>query len=345
LKLVLSGEVILSCDPDIGFLHRGVEKLVEGKRFISIIPFIDRLDYLAPALQEHAYVLAIERALGISPPIRSIFIRTIFDELTRISSHIMSIGTSTFDLGCLSLFLYCLEEREKIMKVFEEVTGARMHLSYYVPGGVWSDITEESLGQICSFLDGLGEFMLACEKLAFANRIFMKRTKGNGIITIDDAKSFGISGVNLRASGVAYDVRKSYGPYQEIGFETITLEEGDCYARAKLRFLEIEQSASIIKKCVRLMEPGEFCALSTRALYALKLPKGAITYSSVESPRGEFGIHMIVADNQMSPARIHFKSPSFAHIQILRKLLNGHRIADVTAILGSIDFIMGCCDR
>jgi NADH-quinone oxidoreductase subunit D len=347
LKLVLSGEVILSCDPDIGYLHRGVEKLVEGKRFISIIPFIDRLDYIAPVLQEHAYALAIEKALGVSPPARAVFIRAIFDELTRISSHIMSIGTSTFDLGCLSLFLYCLEEREKIMKIFEEVTGARMHLSYYVPGGVWSDITGESLKDISSFLDGLGGFLLSCEKMAFNNRIFMKRTKDVGVITSDDAKTFGLSGVNLRASGVDYDVRGLglYGPYDSIGFKSIVLDDGDCYARVKLRFLEIEQSVKLIKECIKSIEHGEFCSISPRDLYVLKLPKGAITYSSVESPRGEFGVHMIVADNQISPARIHFKSPSFAHIQILRKLLIGRRIADVTAILGSIDFIMGCCDR
>jgi NADH-quinone oxidoreductase subunit D len=343
----LSGEVILSCDPDIGYLHRGVEKLVEGKRFISIIPFVDRLDYMSSVFQEHAYVLTIEKALGVCPARRAVFIRTILDELMRISSHIMAIGTATFDLGCLSLFLYGIEEREKIMEIFEGVSGARMHLAHYIPGGVWSDLSEESVRRIGLFLDGIGAFLSLCERMALKNRIFMRRTKGVGVITTADAKIYGISGINLRASGVNYDVRQLnlYGPYKDLNFETITLEDGDCYSRIKLRFIEIKQSVDLIKKCIKMIEPGESCSMNTSGIHSLRIPRDTIVYSSVESPRGEFGVHMFVAGDQMSPYRIHFKSPSFAHVQLLKKLLIGQRIADVTAILGSIDFIMGCCDR
>jgi NADH-quinone oxidoreductase subunit D len=262
----------------------------------------------------------------------------------------MAIGTSTFDLGCLSLFLYGIEEREKIMDIFESVTGARMHLAYYVPGGVVADVSGEVFLRIQGFLDGLGEFLSATKKMALNNRIFMKRTKDVGVITRDMAVSSGISGVNLRASGVDYDIRKcdnpnQYGAYGELDFSTITLDEGDCYARTKLRFLEIIQSIDLIRQCIKVAEPGEVCALSIPSISALKVQTDKTIYVATESPRGEFGVHMIIKNDPQKPWRMHFKSPSFAHIQLLKKLLVGQRIADVAATLGSIDFIMGCCDR
>jgi NADH:ubiquinone oxidoreductase subunit D len=237
----MSGEVVVACEPITGYLHRGIEKIVEGKKFISIIPYIDRLDYLAPVIQEHAYVTAIEKLLEAPVPERAIFIRTIFDELTRISSHIMSIGSMTFDLGCLSLFLYGIEEREKIMAIFEEVTGARMHLAYYTPGGVVNDLSESALIKIREFIDGTGFYLDAVEKLALSNRIFIERTVGVGKIIAEEAMMEGVSGVNLRASGSTKDVRTSapYGAYSLLNFSPVILKDGDCYTRLHLRFIEI----------------------------------------------------------------------------------------------------------
>jgi NADH-quinone oxidoreductase subunit D len=357
LILELFGEEVLSCTPDIGYLHRGVEKLVENKDFISIIPYIDRLDYLAPAIQEHAYILAIERLLNLHVPRRANVLRCIFDELTRIASHIMAIGSATYDLGCLSLFLYGFEEREKIMAIFEEVTGARMHLTYYIPGGVCNDILAETTCRIMDCINGMGNYLRAVEKLALHNRVFKKRTKNIGKISSDTAIKNGLSGVNLRASGIKYDVRKaiSYGIYSNLNFEPIALSDGDCYARTELRYLEIKQSIEIVKQCLQVLKPGSICKFSGEIIShrpnkplvynRLKLPVNTTIYSSTETPRGEFGIHMLIGNEPTKPSRVHFKSPSFASIQLLSKILVGSKLSDVTAILGSLDFIMGCCDR
>ena len=346
LILTLQGEKIVNCSPEIGYLHRGVEKLVENKKFLSIIPYIDRLDYLSPVIQEHAYVRAIEKLLNIKVQRRALIIRTIFDELTRISSHIMAIGCITYDLGCLSLFLYGFEEREKIMNIFETTTGARMHLAYYVPGGIMEDISQETLNMIKLFVNKLGFYMDAVQKLALNNRIFKSRTQGIGILSNDTAIKNGISGVNLRASGVSYDIRKSkpYGIYDELSFDAITLKEGDCYARNMLRFLEIEQSIKLIKQCLRLIEPGAVMSYDCFAK-GIRLPPNSVVYSATETPRGEFGIHMLISEEQTKPYRMHFKSPSFAIIQLIKQILVGHTIPDIPAILGSLDFILGCCDR
>ncbi len=346
LVLNLQGEKILACTPEIGYLHRDVEKLVEDRNFLSIIPYIDRLDYLAPVIQEHAYVMAIEKLLNIKVPRRALIIRAIFDELTRISSHIMAIGCLTYDLGCLSLFLYGFEEREKIMDIFEATTGARMHLAYYVPGGVTDDVSRETLNAIKLFINKLGFYMDAVKKMALNNRIFQQRTKGIGVISKEIAIKNGITGVNLRASGEAYDIRRSvhYDIYNELTFEPITLNEGDCYARNMLRFLEIEQSVWLIKQCLNLIEPGEICAYDCFSK-DIRLPKNSVIYSSTETPRGEFGIHLFTGEEQSKPYRLRFRSPSFATIQLLKTLLVGHTIPDIPAILGSLDFVMGCCDR
>ncbi|MDR0744515.1 MAG: NADH-quinone oxidoreductase subunit D [Holosporales bacterium] len=364
LILQMAGEKVISCHPEIGYLHRGVEKLCEDKKFLSIIPYIDRLDYLAPLICEHAYILALEKSLQIIPAERAVFIRTIFDELTRISSHIMGIGSATYDIGCLSLFLYGFEEREKIQDIFSAVTGARMHLSYYVPGGVLYDLTNDNIQQIQNFIANLYFYLNAVKKLALDNRIFIKRNKDIGVIYQDQAMKSGISGISLRASGINYDVRETtnYGAYHLIKFSPITLEEGDNYARNKLRYLEIQQSISIIKECLRLLPMGEYCScryfLNSVPLGTLfeilhsefftsgpSLPKNSKIYSATESPRGEFGVHILTIEPATNPYRIHFKSPSFNIIQLLKLLLKNVNLPDVTAILGSLDFIMGDCDR
>ena len=364
LILKLSGETVISCDPDIGYLHRGVEKLVESKKFLSIIPYIDRLDYLSPLIQEHAYVLALEKLLKLEVPKRAQLIRVIFDELTRISSHIMGIGSMTYDLGCLSLFLYGFEEREKIMDIFESVTGSRMHQAYYVPGGVFEDVSDDVLKMISRFIKGLKTYLNSVEKLALDNRIFQKRTQNVGTISKDFAIESGLSGVNLRASGIPYDIRSSlqYGAYETLQFTPITLSSGDSYARAKLRYLEISQSANLIEQCLDKIKPGPTCSFrhlekpkirnsieeitySNLFTKGIELPANSTVYSAVETPRGEFGTHLFVEQDQHKPYRLRFKSPSFAAIQTLKSLLVGSSLPDVTTILGSLDFIMGCCDR
>ncbi|MBQ8651002.1 MAG: NADH-quinone oxidoreductase subunit D [Alphaproteobacteria bacterium] len=363
LILELDGEKVVSCTPDVGYLHRDIEKIVEKKKFLQIIPFIDRLDYLAPSIQEHAYVMAIEKVLNIDVPIRSQYIRVIVDELTRISSHIMAIGSSTHDLGNISVLVYGFEEREKIMDIFEDITGARMHLNYYVPGGVWRDIEEKTLLKIKSFIKNIKDYINTIETLVFNSNIFILRTKDIGIITKDIAIQNGISGINIRASGINSDVRTTgYSVYNNICFQSITLNEGDCYSRIRLRYLEIQQSIQLIERCLDQIRPGpinEFIPISDslkrgsieKMLYAaffsrgIELPENTRIYASAETPRGEFGIHLVTQKDKTKPYRLHFKSPSFAHIQMLGKILNGCTIPEINAILGSLDFIIGCCDR
>ncbi len=372
LRLILhmSGERVLSCNPDIGYLHRGVERMCEDLKFLSIIPVLDRVDYLAPLHMEHAYILAIEEILKIIPPERALYIRTIFDELMRISSHLMGIGSGTYDMGCLSLLLYSIEEREKIMKIFEMTTGARMHLTYYIPGGVFQNVSRETFFQIREFLDGMKNYLDIVEKLALDNRIFKKRTQGIGIISKDMAIKYGITGANARASGLEYDIRKifPYAMYNNIQFDTILLNEGDCYARIFIRYLEIKQSISIIKQCInQIPDDDNISSYSVLSLISNKekinnkfqellytnffvsgmsIPSNSMSYKSVESSRGELGIYVYVDDeNEFKPSRLRVRSPSFAIIQMLQELLIGEDFANVTSILGSLDFIMGDCDR
>ena len=356
LLLTMEGEQIIKCEPIIGYLHRGVEKLVESKKFISIIPYIDRLDYLAPVISEHAYVLAIEKLLNIVVPRRALIIRTIFDELTRISCHIMGIGCATYDIGLMNIFLYGMEEREKIMDIFYQTTGNRMHLAYYIPGGVTNDINSDIINSIKIFVNKLDFYLNTVETLALNNRIFKQRTKNVGIISKELAIKYGISGVNLRSTGIKYDIReiKQYGIYNELDFTPIILNKSDCYNRTYLRYLEIKQSINLIKQCLEIIEPGEYCSYknynrqdgSTFFNFNLKLPENNTIYSSVENSRGEFGIHLFTGNNPcVTPHRIHFKSPSFAIIQMLKDLLQNTKLADISVILGSLDFIMGDCDR
>lgn len=356
LLLTMEGEEVIECEPIIGYLHRGVEKLIESKSFISIIPYIDRLDYLAPVISEHAYVLALEKVLNIEVPRRALIIRTIFDELTRISCHIMGIGCATYDIGLMNVFLYGMEEREKIMDIFYKTTGNRMHLAYYIFGGVLNDIDIDIINTIYLFINNLDFYLNTVEKLALNNRIFKRRTENVGIIDSSLAIKYGVSGVNLRTTGINYDIRKvkPYGIYNELDFNPIIFNKSDCYNRTYFRYLEIKQSIYLIKQCLEIIEDGEYCSYnkykrqdgSVFFNFNIRLPENTNIYSSVENSRGEFGIHLFTGNNPSTiPYRIHFKSPSFAIIQMLRKLLKGVTLADISAILGSLDFIMGDCDR
>ena len=446
LLFTMEGEEIINCEPIIGYLHRGVEKLIESKKFISIIPYIDRLDYLAPVMSEHAYALALEKVLNIEVPRRALIIRTIFDELTRIACHIMGIGCATYDIGLMNVFLYGMEEREKIMDIFYSTTSNRMHLAYYIPGGVTNDINNDIINSIILFINNLDFYLNTVEKLALNNRIFKQRTENIGIISKELAIKYGISGVNLRATGINYDTRKikPYGIYNELNFKPIILNKSDCYNRTYLRYLEIKQSIDLIKQCLELIKDirqyydrensengniyndcfklkniknciykeeynkhyglefkddenkkqnnidekyifnnnntlqknmedkkcyyniskasnnidiinnDEYCSYNKYKrqdgsyffYFNIKLPANTTVYSSVENSRGEFGIHLFTGNKpSTTPHRIHFKSPSFAIIQMLKDLLKGVILADVSVILGSLDFIMGDCDR
>ena len=356
LLLTMGGEDVIKCEPIIGYLHRGVEKLVESKKFISIIPYIDRLDYLAPVISEHAYVLALEKVLNIEVPRRALIIRTIFDELTRISCHIMGIGCATYDMGLMNVFLYGMEEREKIMDIFYNTTGNRMHLAYYIPGGVTNDLDNNILDSINLFINNLDFYLNTVETLVLNNRIFKQRTENVGIVTQELAIKYGISGVNLRATGIDYDIRqvKPYGIYKDINFKPIILNKSDCYNRIYLRYLEIKQSIELIKQCLNIIDDGDYSAYNRYKRddgsiffnFNIKLPSNTYIYTSVENSRGEFGIHLFTENKPCNTLhRLHFKSPSFAIIQMLGELLKGVTLADVSIILGSLDFIMGDCDR
>jgi NADH-quinone oxidoreductase subunit D len=365
LSLLVEGEAIVSCSPEIGFLHRGIEKILEDKGFLSCLPFLDRIDYLSSVFQEHAFVMAIEHVLKISPPKRGLFIRIIFDELTRISSHMLSLGSFAYDVGCLSLLLYSFEKREQIFGIFETVTGARMHPCYYIPGGVFSDLDSLSCQKISCFLVGMQEYLDSVMILALDNRVFKSRTEGIGKISQQQALSYSLTGPNLRASGVDFDLRKHrpYAIYDELDFSTKTYTDGDAYSRAVVRFEEIQESMRIIKQCILLLPDGPFkdntlpdrekvrenklIALKYDYVYAsgLELPKNITIAKEVESPRGEFSLVLFVTSDQKRAHRIRLRTSSFSSIDIIREIAPGHTIQDLTAIIASLDPILSDCDR
>jgi NADH-quinone oxidoreductase subunit D len=349
LKLELDGERVVSCTTDTGFLHRKIEKILEGKRFISCIPFVDRIDYLGSLIMEHAFVLAIEKSLEITPPERATFIRIIFDELTRISSHIMALGTATYDIGCLSLLLYSIEQREKIFEIFEHATGARMHPCFYIPGGVFKDIDQKTVDMIKKFINGLREYMKNVETLAINNAIFIDRNREIGKITTEIASKYSISGPNIRASGIDHDIRKKspYSAYEQLDFKIITRENGDAYDRFIIRFEEINQSMNLIEQSINLMKQGPTKSDDTIPdLLEIKLPKNSKTSGLVETPRGATQLTIFTNDEDTAKiSKIRFKTPSQNHVHIMKEILNGTRIADITAIVASLDFIVSDCDK
>jgi NADH-quinone oxidoreductase subunit D len=251
----------------------------------------------------------------------------------------------TYDLGCLSLFLYSIEEREKIMDIFDEISGARMHQAYYVPGGVLCDLDQNAIELIETFINGLDKYYKIVHKLALDNRIFQSRTKRIGIISKEMAISSGLSGSNIRASGIDYDTRKQhpYGVYELLDFQTLVLQDGDSYSRVELRLLEIQQSADLVRGGLSNLPDGPYAA--TEFNPNINVPTESRVYSSVEGPRGEFGIHMMTDMDGLHPHRLHFKAPSFGIVQLIPKLVIGSKLADCTAILGSLDFLLGDCDR
>ena len=351
LILELDGEVVEKIDPHIGLLHRGTEKLIEHKTYTQAVPYFDRLDYVAPMNQEHAFALAVEKILNIEVPIRGQYIRVLFCEIGRILSHLLNITTQALDVGALTPSLWGFEERETLMTFYERVSGSRLHANYFRPGGVHKDIPMGLAEDIILFCDNFPKILDDLETLLTDNRIFKQRNVDIGIVSKQDALDYSFSGVLLRGSGICWDLRKSQ-PY-------------DCYDRYICRMEEMRESVKIIKDCIKKMPSGpvksvdgkitppkkEDLKKSMEALIhhfklfseGFRVPQAEI-YTAVEAPKGEFGVYLI-SDGTNKPYKCKIRAPGFSHLQAMNYLLKGHMLADVPAVLGSLDIVFGEVDR
>jgi NADH-quinone oxidoreductase subunit D len=367
LILEMDGEVINNADPHIGLLHRGTEKLIEHKTYLQAIPYFDRLDYVSPMCQEHAFALAVEKLMNLTVPRRAQFIRVMFSELTRILNHILNITTQALDVGATTPMLWLFEEREKIMEFYERVSGSRMHANYFRPGGVAQDLPERLLEDIGIFIKRFPKVLQDTETLLNDNRIWKQRLVGIGIVSQKEAMDWGFSGPMLRGSGIGWDLRKSnpYDIYDEMEFEVPIGKDGDCYDRYLVRVEEMYQSLKIIQQCIDKIPQGPIktddrkVAPPSRSemknsmealIHHFKLytegynvPKGE-SYGVVEAPKGEFGVYLY-ADGTNRPYRCRIKAPGFAHLQGLDFMSKGHLIADVVTIIASLDIVFGEIDR
>ena len=367
LVLELDGEVIERCDPHIGLLHRGTEKLIEHKTYLQALPYMDRLDYVSPMSMEHSYVLAIEKLAGIEVPLRGQYIRVLFAELTRILNHLMNVGTHGLDVGALTPILWLFEEREKLMGFYERVSGARMHAAYFRPGGVHQDMPAGLAEDIADWCQPFLKVLDEMQSLLADNRIFKQRNVDIGVISTADAIAWGFTGPNLRACGMPWDLRKSqpYDVYDRMDFDVIVGNAGDCYDRFMVRMEEMRQSVRIIRQCLAEMPTGRVASIDRkfvppsrgemkRSMEALihhfklytegfHVPAGE-AYVATESPKGEFGVYLI-ADGTNRPYRCHLRVTGFSHLQAMDFLCKGHMLADAPAVLGSLDVVFGEIDR
>ena len=367
LILELDGEVVDRADPHIGLLHRGTEKLIEHKTYLQAVPYFDRLDYVSPMNQEHAYALAVEKLLGCKVPLRAQYIRVLFSEISRILNHLLNITTQALDVGAMTPLLWFFEEREKMMEFYERVSGARLHSAYFRPGGVAQDLPAGLLEDIAAFVERFDPMIDDMEGLLTDNRIFKQRLVDVGLVTKDEAMDWGFTGPMLRGSGVPWDLRKSqpYDVYERMDFDVVVGKNGDSYDRYLVRVEEMRQSLKIIKQCVKEMPKGAIKTLDRkvapppraemkRSMEALihhfklytegyHVPKGE-TYTAVEAPKGEFGVYLI-SDGSNKPYRCRLRAPGFAHLQGLDFMCKGHMLADVVAIIGTQDIVFGEIDR
>jgi len=367
LVLELDGEVVVRCTPHIGYLHTGMEKIAESKRYQQVIPITDRMDYLAPLSNNLAYVLAVEKLMGIEVPPRAKVIRVMMTELTRIGSHLVWLGTHAIDIGAMSVFLYAFREREQILDMYEQVAGARMMSSYFRVGGLFADLPERFEETVRSFVTSFPDRLAEYENLLTANPIWIQRTKGVGVIKPEDAVDLGMSGPNLRACGVPWDIRKShpYSGYEQYSFEISRGTHGDVYDRYLCRVFEMRQSIAIVRQALERLPDGPIAVqdpkvtpppkpMVKKSMEALihhfllwsegfRTPVGEV-YQSIESPKGEFGVYL-VSDGSNIPYRVHFRAPSFVNLQALPRMAEGRLVADVVAIIGSIDIVLGEVDR
>ena len=367
LVLELDGEVVERADPHIGLLHRGTEKLIEYKTYLQAIPYFDRLDYVSPMCQEHAFALGVEKLLGITPPPRGQYIRVLFSEITRILNHLLNITTFALDVGAMTPFLWGFEERETLMEFYERVSGARLHSAYFRPGGVHQDMPAGLADDIHAFVEHFPAVIDDFEDLLTGNRIFKQRTVDIGVVTAAQALDWGFTGPVLRATGVPWDLRRAqpYDAYEDMQFEIPVGKTGDCYDRYLVRMEEMRQSIKIMKQALEKMPSGPVMiedrkvappsrAEMKRSMEALihhfklytegyHVPAGE-TYTAVEAPKGEFGVYL-VADGSNRPYRCKIRAPGFAFLQGLEFLAKGHMLADVVAIIGSLDIVFGEIDR
>lgn len=369
LRLVmdLDGEVVRRCDPHIGLLHRGTEKLIEHKTYLQAVPYFDRLDYVAPMNQEHAFALAVEKLLRITPPKRAQYIRVLYAEIGRTLNHLLNLTTFALDVGAITPSLWAFEEREKQMQFYDRVCGARLHANYFRPGGVSYDLPDGLADDIWNYYQDFPKFIDELEGLLSDNRIFKQRTVDIGVVSAQDAVKWGFTGPMLRASGVAWDLRRSqpYDGYENFEFDVPVGKTGDCYARYLCRVEEMRQSVKIIQQAIHNMPDGpvksddykispppraEMKTSMEAMIHHFKLftegyhvPAGE-TYTVVEAPKGEFGVYL-VADGTNKPYRCHIRAPGFAHLQALDFMSKGHMLADTVAIIGSMDIVFGEIDR
>ena len=368
LVLELDGEIVDRCAPHIGLLHRGTEKLMESRTYLQNLPYFDRLDYVAPMNQEHAWCLAIERLTGTEIPRRASLIRVLFSEIGRVLNHLLNVTTQAMDVGALTPPLWGFEEREKLMIFYERACGARLHAAYFRPGGVHQDLTKELLADIYSWAVEFPKVLADIDALLTENRIFKQRNVDIGIVSEDDIQKYGFSGVMVRGSGLAWDLRRAqpYECYDEFDFEVPVGNNGDCYDRYLVRMEEMRQSVAIIRQAIEkinfedgpVLAQGKLCPprrvemkQSMEALIhhfklyteGFHVPEGEV-YASVEAPKGEFGVYL-VSDGTNKPYRVKIRAPGYLHLQAMDHMASGHQLADVAAIIGTMDVVFGEIDR
>ncbi len=371
LVLELDGEIVDRVDPHIGLLHRGTEKLIEYKTYLQAVGYFDRLDYVAPMNQEHAFCLAVEKLLDIKVPYRAQLIRVLYSEIGRLLSHLLNVTTQAMDVGALTPPLWGFEEREKLMVFYERASGARMHAKYFRPGGVHQDLPPRLIDDIDAFCDPFLKVVKDLDDLLTDNRIFKQRNVDIGVVKLEDAWNWGFSGVMVRGSGAAWDLRRAqpYECYSDLEFDIPIGKNGDCYDRYLIRMEEMRQSVRIMKQCIaklrgkegqgpvsvednKIVPPrrGEMKRSMEALIHHFKLytegyhvPAGDV-YTAVEAPKGEFGVYL-VSDGTNKPYKCKIRAPGFAHLSAMDFLTRGHMLADVSAILGSIDIVFGEVDR
>ncbi len=370
LVLELDGEIVERCDPHIGLLHRGTEKLMESRTYLQNLPYFDRLDYVAPMNQEHAWCLAIEKLTGVEVPRRASLIRVLYSEIGRILNHLLNITTQAMDVGALTPPLWGFEEREKLMCFYERACGARLHAAYFRPGGVHQDLPQDLLDDIVEWANDFPRVIADIDGLLTENRIFKQRNADIGVVSEQDIQDYGFSGVMVRGSGLAWDLRRAqpYECYDEFDFQIPVGKNGDCYDRYLVRMEEMRQSLSIIHQAIeKLNAPegkGDILARgkltppkrsdmkqSMEALIhhfklyteGFHVPAGEV-YAAVEAPKGEFGVYL-VADGSNKPYRAKLRAPGFLHLQAMDHVAGGHQLADVAAIIGTMDVVFGEIDR
>jgi NADH-quinone oxidoreductase subunit D len=367
LVIEMDGEIVERADPHIGLLHRGTEKLIEYKTYLQAVPYFDRLDYVSPMCQEHAFALAVERLLGIEVPPRAQYIRVLFSEITRLLNHLLNVTSFAMDVGAMTPMLWGFEEREKLMEFYERVSGARLHAAYFRPGGVARDMPASLAEDILAYCDAFPKVLADLESLLNENRIFKQRSVDIGVVSVEQALNWGFTGPMLRGSGVPWDLRKAqpYDVYADMDFDVPVGKHGDCYDRYLVRMEEMRQSLRIMRQCLERMPGGPIRtenrkvappprAEMKRSMEALihhfklytegyHVPAGE-TYTAVEAPKGEFAVYL-VSDGSNKPYRCHIRAPGFAHLQGLDFMSRGHMLADVVAIIGASDIVFGEIDR